>query len=213
MFPGLQFPDIDAAITQYEGFYPGSRSYRNNNPGNLMYGPFASGLGAIGADPQGFAQFATVQQGFGAMDQLVASYSRRGYDLGSTLTSWNGGGANTPDYINFVSQKTGVDPHDPLSQAERDSNNASWWDAFLAAVRLNPADAAGAIGSVLDEKLGTQSVKNTAAKMIFGISFNRLGALILGILFIIAGLMSFKEVQQVVIQAGKTAVSAATVAA
>ncbi|UIY45748.1 hypothetical protein [Methylobacterium radiotolerans] len=35
----------------------GSRSFRNNNPGNIKYGPFAQRMGATGADSAGFARF------------------------------------------------------------------------------------------------------------------------------------------------------------
>ena len=40
------------AIQDREGWYPGSRSYRNKNPGNLK-----EGVGSFGDDSDGFARF------------------------------------------------------------------------------------------------------------------------------------------------------------
>lgn len=54
-----------AAIKQFEGWYPGSRSYRNNNPGNLR--KWHSMVGQDG----GFAVFATYEEGWKALVELV----------------------------------------------------------------------------------------------------------------------------------------------
>jgi predicted nucleic acid-binding Zn-ribbon protein len=55
----------------------GTRAWRNNNPGNLRYGPFAIKHGAIGADKDGFAMFASMELGEAAKKDLLfktASY-------------------------------------------------------------------------------------------------------------------------------------------
>lgn len=49
---------------------PNSRSTRNNNPGNLEYGPFAKSHGALGSDGR-FAVFGTRAQGIKAQTDLV----------------------------------------------------------------------------------------------------------------------------------------------
>ncbi len=41
------------AIKKHEGWFIGSRSYRNNNPGNFRFAPFIKELGAIGEDRKG----------------------------------------------------------------------------------------------------------------------------------------------------------------
>lgn len=85
-----------AAIQKHEGWYPGSRAYRNNNPGNLNY---AGQRGATGVDvrsgpyrgqvlslqawaaagkPVGFAVFPTHAAGFDALKR----------DLRAKLTRW-----------------------------------------------------------------------------------------------------------------------------
>src|SRR4029079_17524757 len=61
------------AIQEHEGWlvpgkdYPkGSRSYRNNNPGNIKYGDFAKSCGAIRKDDKYFAVFESYLDGFNA---------------------------------------------------------------------------------------------------------------------------------------------------
>jgi hypothetical protein len=49
------------AIMAYEGWRPGSRSYRNCNPGNLRWSPLA-----VGTD-EGYAVFATFADGWAAL--------------------------------------------------------------------------------------------------------------------------------------------------
>lgn len=70
----LSFNALALAIQTAEGYYPGSRSYRNNNPGNLRY---AGQLGSSGSDSDGFAVFPTYQAGFQALiNQLSLDASR-----------------------------------------------------------------------------------------------------------------------------------------
>lgn len=56
------------AIQKHEGYYPGSRSYRNNNPGNLKY---VKQPEATGKDNDGFAIFPTYSFGFDALKKMV----------------------------------------------------------------------------------------------------------------------------------------------
>lgn len=59
---------LASAIQTFEGFYPGSRSYRNNNPGNLK---FASQPGAVAQDDKGFAVFDSYTSGWNALIALI----------------------------------------------------------------------------------------------------------------------------------------------
>jgi len=70
------------AIQSREGFfkpgenkaYPhGTRAWKNNNPGNIKYGPFAKNCGAIGQDDKGFAVFPSYEKGFTALKTLVTN--------------------------------------------------------------------------------------------------------------------------------------------
>lgn len=57
-------------IQNHEGYFKGSRSYRNNNPANFKSGtltPFMQSLGATGVDAGGFCIFPTYKVGFEAL--------------------------------------------------------------------------------------------------------------------------------------------------
>ena len=101
-----------SAIQTFEGYYPGSRSYRNNNPGNLK---FAGQSGAIGQDETGHAVFAYYDEGWAALiHQLKLAFygGSRVYGLQDTLYSFFGKYAegNTVEYAEFVAGRLGVDP-------------------------------------------------------------------------------------------------------
>jgi hypothetical protein len=61
------------AIQVFEGFYPGSRAYRNNNPGNLEYHnqPGTTGADLQNRQPPGYAIFATYEAGRTALEALI----------------------------------------------------------------------------------------------------------------------------------------------
>lgn len=55
------------AIKQFEGWKPGSRSFKNHNPGNLRYSAYTASLGAIGKDSGRFCIFEDDRAGFAAL--------------------------------------------------------------------------------------------------------------------------------------------------
>lgn len=70
----IPFDALAQAVQQEEGYYPGSRAYRNQNPGNLRY---AGQYGSTGADDAGFAVFPDYQTGFNALvNQLQLDATR-----------------------------------------------------------------------------------------------------------------------------------------
>lgn len=88
---------------------PGTRGARNNNPGNIEYGPFARSMGAIGTDGR-FAVFPDMQTGTQALAALMGSYQRRGFN---TIDKIVGRYApahenNTGAYGNFLAGQLGV---------------------------------------------------------------------------------------------------------
>lgn len=110
------------AIQQHEGWYVGSRSYRNNNPGNIKYVGQAL---AIGKDSAGFCIFKSYADGRKCLtDMLVraATPPPEGYYPEMTLRQFFAKYApssdnNDPDaYAKFVAQKTGVTVDTPISQ-------------------------------------------------------------------------------------------------
>jgi len=110
---------IAAGIQTQEGYYPGSRSYRNNNPGNLRF----AGQPGASSDPDGFAVFGSYSQGLQALkNQISLDVSRRSdvngrpiSTLSDLLSSWAPPSENdTTAYIAAVSATTGIDPAAPL---------------------------------------------------------------------------------------------------
>ena len=67
LMPQAKIRQFADAIQLHEGYYKGSRSYRNNNPGNFRYNTFTKSLGAIDKDPQGFCIFPSYNVGFNAL--------------------------------------------------------------------------------------------------------------------------------------------------
>jgi hypothetical protein len=106
-----------AAIMEFEGWYAGSRSQRNNNPGNLKY---AGQPGAIGQDDEGHAIFSTFEDGWRALiRQLTAAFTGRSrvYSPEDTLYDFFGkyAEANSRQYAEFVAGKLGVSADETLA--------------------------------------------------------------------------------------------------
>lgn len=100
------------AIREFEGWYEGSRSYRNNNPGNLKY---AGQAGATGADETGHAIFSTFAAGWDALlRQLEIAFLNVSavYSSEDTLYDFFGkyAEANSAQYAEYVAGKLGVSP-------------------------------------------------------------------------------------------------------
>ncbi|MEM9969515.1 MAG: hypothetical protein AAF762_00230 [Pseudomonadota bacterium] len=114
--------DGDANIVGRSG---GSRSWRNANPGNLEYGPFAKANGAIGTDGR-FAIFPDEATGRAAMERLLfesSSYKNR--DLASALNRYAPPSENdTGSYVNFVAGQAGVAPDAVLGSLESPQRSA-----------------------------------------------------------------------------------------
>lgn len=62
-----------------------TRGIRNNNPGNIKYGPFARRHGATGQDADGFAIFPDSASGLRAIPALLKSYGRGGFNTPSSI--------------------------------------------------------------------------------------------------------------------------------
>ena len=63
--------DLAEAMKKHEGFYPGSASFRNRNPGNFRCSPLVMGeLGAVRC-VNNLAVFPTYEKGFAALKQFL----------------------------------------------------------------------------------------------------------------------------------------------
>ena len=106
------------AIQSYEGYYPGSLTYRLNNPGALRFSIFQDG------HKKGFAYFKTYEKGFNALlfDVLlkITGLSKTGLNLNSTILDFFkvyapvGDGNDPEKYARFVASKVGLNVNDKL---------------------------------------------------------------------------------------------------
>lgn len=95
----------------------GTRADRNANPGNIEDGPFArSQPGYAGSDGR-FARFDSPEAGQAAQVALLQSYGKRGLNTVQGIVGrWapESDGNNVGNYANFVAQKLGVSPDQPI---------------------------------------------------------------------------------------------------
>ena len=87
----------------------GDRNWRNNNPGNIEYGPFAIKYGAIGSDGR-FAIFPTEEQGRMAQDALLKSKNYANLSLSDAIKRYAPSNENDPkSYAKQIMAQTGID--------------------------------------------------------------------------------------------------------
>lgn len=100
-------PDSDSEGTTSDA----PRGIRNNNPGNIEYGPFARSMGAIGSNGK-FAIFPSQAAGLNAMSQLLGSYASKGiHSIRGAISRWAPSNENnTEAYVSAVSQGLGISP-------------------------------------------------------------------------------------------------------
>jgi hypothetical protein len=111
-----------AAIQEFEGWNPGSRSYRNNNPGNLRWFDSIASIpwaGATGLDDQNHVIFDSYDSGLAALKhQLSLAFMGEShvYSLSDTLYDFFGKYAegNQAQYAEFVASQLNVDPNSTL---------------------------------------------------------------------------------------------------
>jgi peptidoglycan hydrolase-like protein with peptidoglycan-binding domain len=108
------------AIQEFEGFFPGSRSYRNNNPGNIKY----VGQSNVGKDDKGFCIFPDYATGLAALKALLkraASGGSKYYNANGSLYDFYNVYAPSSDnnhpnlYAEYVAKRIGVDPDTIIS--------------------------------------------------------------------------------------------------
>jgi hypothetical protein len=87
----------------------GDRNWRNNNPGNIEYGPFAMQYGAVGSDGR-FAIFPSEELGRKAQDALLKSKNYANLSLRDAINRYAPSNENNPRaYVNQIATATGVD--------------------------------------------------------------------------------------------------------
>ncbi len=95
----------------------GSRNWRNNNPGNIEYGPYARSQGAVGSDGR-FAIFPSYEAGRAAKENLLFNTSGySGKTIGGAINRYAppSDGNNTNGYIGAITRGLGVPASTPMS--------------------------------------------------------------------------------------------------
>jgi len=110
------------AIQSFEGYFPGSRAYRNNNPGNIK---FVGQKTATGQDDKGFCVFPDYKTGLEALKSLLryaATGNSKYYNPAGDLFAWASVYAPASDnnaprtYAEFVAKKIGVPISTPIRE-------------------------------------------------------------------------------------------------
>jgi hypothetical protein len=103
----------------------GTRAWRNNNPGNIEYGPFARSLGAVGTDGR-FAVFPSYEAGRAAKEALLfESPSYRDLTINGAINRYAPPNENdTNRYSATVAEAAGVSLDTPLSELSQDQRTA-----------------------------------------------------------------------------------------
>lgn len=123
--PGLAglFDTVAATIQKVEGWFPGSSSYRLNNPGNLMYAgqPGATPHPLTGSDGKVrvFAEFDTLANGQAALDRQIALDASRGLTIAQFTAKYAPAqDSNDPaSYAAAIARDAHLSVNDPLSMA------------------------------------------------------------------------------------------------
>jgi uncharacterized protein (TIGR02594 family) len=109
----VTYVDEDAREVVREG---GSRSWRNNNPGNIRKGDFVITAGAIGDDGS-FGIFADLKSGLAAITALLQTASYRDLTLEGAIFRYAPPSENdTGAYVDFVESKSGVSRGEVMRQ-------------------------------------------------------------------------------------------------
>jgi hypothetical protein len=115
------------AIFHMEGGKPTDLNVRNSNPGNLI-----AGHGQIGTN-KGFAVFASMQDGFNALEALITKRARQhpSWNFYDFFNSYLGGNDTTPAaasqgnvriYAEYVAGQLGVNPSTPISSVIKEQS-------------------------------------------------------------------------------------------
>ncbi|MFT2211512.1 hypothetical protein ACLJYM_06455 [Rhizobium giardinii] len=128
----------------------GARNWRNNNPGNIEYGPFAQSQGAIGSDGR-FAVFPSYDAGRNAKSSLLFNSPRYNTKTieGAISKYAPPNENNTRSYINRVASALGLAPETPIS-ALSPEQQGTMMDAMQRVEGFRVGKAFDAQGNIVD---------------------------------------------------------------
>lgn len=160
---------IELMRQQKSGEFADVRGFRNFNPGNLRE---ASGM--TGKDSGGYAQFASMEDGYRAMVKQVAMYRNAGLEnIESIIRKWSPESENdTASYVSSVVQSMQKQLGESITARSRlDLNNSQVMDALIDAM-INHENGAGAsryfddvsYRAALSEAMQTQQVSRVVTE-------------------------------------------------
>lgn len=102
----------------------GARNWRNNNPGNIEYGPYTRSKGAVGSDGR-FAVFPTVELGMKAKEDLVFGKNYINLSIRNAIAKYAPETENDVNmYVNQVVQATRASPDTVLKDLTAEQRTA-----------------------------------------------------------------------------------------
>ena len=110
--PGADSPYAEF-IQRHEGWFPGSKAFRNNNPGNLAY----AGQPGATKDPDGFAVFPDYKSGWEALNRQIAADAKRGLSIRQFTAKYardSVKGNNPEQYARDLATSLGKSVDDPI---------------------------------------------------------------------------------------------------
>ena len=160
---------VEIAKAEQEGEFADVRGFRNSNPGNLRE---ASGM--TGKDRGGYAQFASMEDGYRAMVKQVAMYRNAGLEnIESIIRKWSPESENdTASYVSSVVQSMQKQLGESITaRSKLDLNNSQVMDALIDAM-INHENGAGAARyfddvsyrEALSEAMQTQQVSRVVSE-------------------------------------------------
>lgn len=219
MSSSLQFPTLDAAIAQAEGYNTqGTIAQTQNNPGNLVYNDYTKSLGATGPGAKGIAIFPDVETGMNAEDALVSHYATQGLTLDQLSQNWApsnapGNDASTPNtWASNVASYLGVPTSTPaqaLAGQTMGPSSVTGTPSTLSSVTGSLKDLAGA---ALESTGPLGALAGAVATgSLFGLPLSRIGAFLLALIVIAGAIFLFKPVQNIAVSAAKKGAALAVV--
>ncbi len=132
---------VAGTIQRIEGWFPGSLSYRLNNPGNLTYAgqPGATPVQVCNPTCHTFAQFPDYQSGYQALLNQINLDASRGLSIASFTSKYAPAqDSNDPaSYAAAIAAAEGLSVSDPLAAALADASSPP------GLVSDQPADTGG----------------------------------------------------------------------
>ena len=97
----------------------GTRTWRNNNPGNLKYSKWKNAKrdGAIGRDKDGFGIFPDIKTGTEAQYKLLKKWQKKNLTLEQVIYKYAPPKENkTKDYLSYLMRKLDIDRADSIQE-------------------------------------------------------------------------------------------------